>query len=147
MNSLLIILTLMIIAVVLGLIHDRVPKPFRDRKCMGAAWKRAFPDADSAEIRKFLRGLTWAFDFKANHGLKFAPTDTFMEIYSGIYKHQWTPDNMEDVEFVLTLEDLFGKKFPDSLSERDATLGEIFDAMRPIANHKANRTSFVGPVA
>jgi hypothetical protein len=114
---------------------------------MGAAWKRAFPDAETDEIRKFLKVLTWAFGFKTSQGLKFLPTDTFMDIYSGIYKHSWQADELEHVEFIMTLEEEFGREFPDELSEGNPTLGEIFNTMRQSANHTANRTSFVGPVA
>jgi hypothetical protein len=113
---------------------------------MGSAWKSAFPDADAAEIRKFLKVLTWAFDFKTKQGLKFAPTDTFMDIYSGIYKHSWQADELEQVEFIMTLEEEFVREFPEKFSEGNPTLGEIFDAMRPNANHKTHRTSYLGPV-
>lgn len=135
----------MVIAGILGLMHDRIPKPFRERKCMGAAWKKTFPDVDASEIRKLLKILTHVFGFNRKDGLKFAPTDTFMEIYSGIYKHPWiVADELEHVEFILTLEEDFGKEYPNELAEKDATLGEIFESMHQNANKTRHRTSRCG---
>jgi hypothetical protein len=130
MNGFLLLTLLMLVAGVLGFFHQRIPKPFRERGCMGVMWKRSFPHAEAWEIRLFLDALVDAFDFDKKHRLLFQPADTFMDVYSAIYKHQWVPDNFEDLEFVLNLEESFGRPFPDDLAERDATLGEVFEAMR-----------------
>ena len=108
---------------------------------MGAAWRKAFPDAEASEIRKFLNVFTHAFSFHRRHGLQFAPTDTFMDVYSGIYKHSWMADELESVEFALMLEEAFGKDFPDELAERDPSLGEMFDAMRRESGTRAALTA------
>jgi hypothetical protein len=147
MNSLIFIVSLMVVAWILGLMHDRTPRVYRERKCTGREWKRAFPDADASEIRKFLYALTEAFAFNRKNGLKFSPTDTFTEIYIKVYKHPWmVADELEDVEFILTLEEEFGKEIADDLVDEDPTLGELFDFLRKNANHKASRTSYLGPI-
>lgn len=101
---------------------------------MGRSWKKAFPNAESSDIRKFLSVLVEAFSFRHNHKLKFDPTDTFIDIYRSVYWHPWMADDLEQVDFCLGLEEEFGKTIPTNLLENDVTLGQLFNYINPNAN-------------
>jgi len=56
-------------------------QPFLSRGCQGSRWHRAFPHASSGDIRTFLNIFGSSFGFRQRHLLKFAPTDSLMQIH------------------------------------------------------------------
>ena len=102
-----------------------LPKRYRSRKCEGAQWRSAFPQATKDDIREFLSLFTSAFAFRDSEKLKFSPNDRVWEIYRDLYPNRWVADALE----LETLTDDLNKKHGIALSEiwsEKLTLGEVF---------------------
>jgi hypothetical protein len=102
-----------------------LPKRYRSRKCEGARWRSAFPQATKDDIREFLSLFTSAFAFRDSEKLKFSPNDRVWEIYRDLYPNRWVADALE----LETLTDDLNKKHGIALSEiwsEKLTLGEVF---------------------
>lgn len=109
-------------------------EPFRRRACSGAAWRRAFPWADKADVRSFLRCFVDGMALPDQYALKFRPGDRVLEVYRALYGGR-TPlgDHLEcetfleevGLEFGLTVDDLLDVWHPD------VTLGELYSRAAP----------------
>lgn len=102
-----------------------LPRRYRARKCEGAQWRSAFPQATKDEIREFLLLFTSAFAFRDSERLKFSPHDRVWEIYRDLYPNRWVADAME----LETLTDDLSAKYGIALSEiwsEKLTLGDVF---------------------
>lgn len=113
-----------------ALASDIYPFEFRET-CQGRSWRRAFPGATKASIRKFLQVFVDAFGFPASKRLAFGPNDTIFTIYRQLYPSRWIPDAMEVETLAKDLEKLWGVKLESMWSER-LTLGEVFAAVRDV---------------
>ncbi|MDO5692850.1 MAG: hypothetical protein Q4G70_10275 [Pseudomonadota bacterium] len=56
-------------------------RPVHCRGCQGRAWRRAFPQASKADIRRVLALVGEAFGVAPRHRLKLHPNDRLLEIY------------------------------------------------------------------
>jgi propanediol dehydratase small subunit len=102
-----------------------LPKRYQSRKCEGAQWRRAFPQAAKEDIREFLLLFAAAFAFKDSEKLKFSPDDRIWEIYRDLYPNRWVADALE----LETLNDALNAKHGIALGEiwsEKLTLGEVF---------------------
>ena len=100
------------------------------RACAGRDWRRAFPQAQSDEIRAFLKLFVNGFALRRKHYLAFRPTDRIMEVYRAINPPEWTvADNMELEIFAQELERQYGLSL-ESIWRDDLTLGEVFGRTR-----------------
>jgi len=102
-----------------------LPKRYRSRKCEGAQWRSAFPQAPKDEIREFLLLFTSAFAFRDSEKLQFSPNDRVWEIYRDLYPNRWVADALE----LETLTDDLNAKYDINLAEiwsEKMTLGEVF---------------------
>jgi len=128
-------LALVVGAVVLSTFFvDGLPASIRERKCQGAAWRRAFPGAPKEAIREFLSVFVDAFAFRTNERLKFAPEDKVIEIYRSVYPKKWLPDALELETFAEDLEKRFGFRL-ESVWNDQLTLGDVFRGV--CARHRA----------
>ncbi|HNQ24440.1 MAG TPA: hypothetical protein PKK06_15245 [Phycisphaerae bacterium] len=109
---------------------DDLPKAYRGRGCMGRAWKRRFPDASGAEIRRFLTIFIEAFGFREQQRLKFAPDDKLMGVYRAMYPWWRVGDCIETEVLLMNLEDEYKTEYPEQLVSGNVTLGGIFEYMR-----------------
>ncbi|MCS0628853.1 hypothetical protein NX786_05860 [Telluria mixta] len=102
-----------------------IPKGYQFRKCQGAQWRRAFPQATKEDIREFLLLFVAAFAFRDSEKLKFSPDDRIWEIYRDLYPNRWVADALE----IETLTDDLKAKHGIALGEiwtEKLTLGELF---------------------
>jgi propanediol dehydratase small subunit len=105
--------------------ESTLPKKYQSRKCEGAHWRRAFPQATKHDIRKFLLLFTAAFAFRGGDKLKFSPSDRVWEIYRDLYPNRWGADALE----LETLTDELNAKHGIALDEiwsEKLTLGQLF---------------------
>jgi len=102
-----------------------VPKRYRTRPCQGRAWRRAFPDATSGDIRAFLLLFTAAFAYREREKLKFRPDDVLMQIYRTHYPSKWMADALELETFALYLEKRYGILLAN-IWRSQLTLGQVF---------------------
>jgi len=108
---------------------DGLPDRIRQRKCQGAAWRRAFPDAPKQAIRAFLSLFVDAFAFRTSDRLKFAPEDRIIDLYRSVNPSRWLPDALELETFAQDLERRFGFHL-ESVWNDQLTLGDVFRAIR-----------------
>jgi hypothetical protein len=105
---------------------------YRDRRCTGAAWRRAFPDPPRQDIRKFLSLFAQSLEVRGTPILSFAPGDRIIDVYNAVNPVEGWPDAFEletfarelAREYVLDLEDIW---------HADLTLGEVFERARKSA--------------
>jgi len=124
-----ILIGIIVLAVVLCMFHDELPKAYRQRSCKGREWERAFPEASKEDIRRFLAVFANAFAFRKCNRLKFCPQDKLMDVYKAVHPSTWLPDRLEHVVLMQGLEDEFKRKVPETFMEEDTTLGVIFEHM------------------
>jgi hypothetical protein len=104
--------------------------PMLRRRCAGRDWRRAFPHAQSDEIRAFLKIFVDAFALRRKHYLAFRPTDRIMDVYRAINPPKWTvADSLELEIFAQDLERQYGLSL-QSIWRDDLTLGEVFGRTR-----------------
>jgi len=72
-----------------------LPMRYRARKCEGAQWRSAFPQATKDDILEFLSLFSSAFAFRDSEKPKFKPSDRVWEIYRDLYPDPWGADAME----------------------------------------------------
>lgn len=117
----------------LGLLFGgRLPGRFRDRRCQGIAWRRAFPNASKDAIREFLSMFVDAFAVKQSERLKLGPEDRIFDVYRAIYPSRLLADNLELETFASDLERRFGLRLETMWNER-LTLGEVFEVASSVA--------------
>jgi hypothetical protein len=94
-----------------------------DRDCMGAQWKRRFPNSSAEEIREFLDTFVDSFLFEKHERLCFSPDDKVMDVYRALNPSGF-PDSMEVEDFSLNLR----KRYSIDLASAppDIMLGEIY---------------------
>ncbi|MDA8456392.1 hypothetical protein M4R22_16635 [Acidovorax sp. GBBC 3334] len=103
----------------------RAPGPFRSRSCQGRAWKRAFPHAGKAQIRRFLAMFAESFGLRPDQRLQFAPHDRILAVYRARYPCTEVPDALELETLTAEAERLYGVDLEDLWHDR-LTLGELF---------------------
>jgi propanediol dehydratase small subunit len=113
---------------ILAFLVDAIPANIRERKCQGAAWRRAFPDAPKQAVREFLSMFVDAFAFRKSERLKFSPEDKIIDIYRSVYPKRWLPDALELETFAADLEKRFGFRLESVWSDQ-LTLGDVFRAV------------------
>jgi propanediol dehydratase small subunit len=99
------------------------------RACQGRAWRRAFPQAHSDEIRNYLAIITASFGFQKWRGLYFSPDDQVLGLYRQINPRPDWPDQMELETFVQVLEQEY-KIEVQPIWREDITFGEVLRAAR-----------------
>jgi hypothetical protein len=102
-----------------------LPKKYQFRKCEGAHWRRAFPQATKHDIREFLLLFTAAFAFRDSDKLKFSPNDRVWEIYRDLYPNRWVADALELETLTDELKAKHGITLDEIWSEK-LTLGQLF---------------------
>jgi hypothetical protein len=95
------------------------------RGCAGRAWRVAFPNAASQDIREFLYLVVDAFGFDRTRALKLQPTDSVQDFYRACYPDQSAPDAMELETLERSLLTRFGPEMLASLPE-GVTFGALF---------------------
>jgi len=101
-----------------------------NRSCLGRQWKRRFPFASKADIRRFLDIFIQAFAFKQTYRLKFSPDDPVMEVYHALYPPKWTvADSLELETFVIDIRSTYGVDVVPHWRE-DITFGELFQLIQ-----------------
>ncbi len=120
-----------VLALVVGVVAisaffvDGLPASIRERRCQGAAWRRAFPDAPKQAIREFLSVFVDAFSFRTSDRLKFCPEDKIIDVYRSVYPKRWLPDELELETFAKDLEKRFGFRL-ESIWCDQLTLEDVF---------------------
>jgi propanediol dehydratase small subunit len=102
-----------------------LPKKYQSRKCQGAQWRSAFPQATKEDIREFLLLFTSAFAFRDSEKLNFSPNDRVWEIYRDLYPNRWIADALELETLTDDLNTKHGIALRNIWSEK-LTLGEVF---------------------
>ena len=82
-------------ALIASFFVDGIPKIYRKRSCLGAEWRRRFPNASKQDIRQLLAFFTDAFAIKSKHALKFSPDDELLAIYRSRYPSDAWLDALE----------------------------------------------------
>jgi hypothetical protein len=100
-----------------------------NRACQGRAWRRAFPEVASDDIRAFLHIVTVSFGFRKRRGLSFAPDDQVLELYRRINPRPDWPDQMELETLVRLIEQEY-KVDVQTIWREDITFCEVFRAAR-----------------
>lgn len=130
MTVLTVILLYMVCLSVFAWILDKfnliVPKPYKNRPCMGRQWRCAFPNMEKSKIRDFLTMFTNSFAFNPTTGLKFSPNDSIYEVYRAIYPTLWGIDSLELETLAESVEEQYGIDF-DQVWTTELTLGDLFD--------------------
>lgn len=121
---------ILIIFLLVGLIASRKEQQrlavYWNRACSGKHWRRRFPDASKAEIRRFLDIVIRAFGFKKIYRLRFDPDDCVLQIYDTVYPPQWRiADAMELESLALDLHRTYDLDV-ESIWHKNITLGELF---------------------
>jgi propanediol dehydratase small subunit len=122
-----IISILTIVGVFIWSIWDggKLPMPFHGRTCQGRGWKRAFPAAQTKDIRDFLLFFVDAFAFSEKEKLKLNPDDRILEIYKTMYPSKWMADALEFETLVENLRRSYSVDLAAIWNE-NLTLGELF---------------------
>jgi propanediol dehydratase small subunit len=122
-----IISLLTVVGVVFWSIWDggKLPMPFRGRTCQGRGWKKAFPDAQTKDIRDFLLFFVDAFAFSEKEKLKLNPDDRILEIYKTMYPSKWMADALEFETLVENLRQSYSVDLATIWND-NLTLGELF---------------------
>jgi hypothetical protein len=108
-------------------LYGRIMYKYWSRPCMGARWKRRFPNAHKTDIRKFLTLFVSAFAFMKRRRLKFEPDDRIMDIYHTLYPKNWPMgDQMECETFAENVKSEYGVDLVQ-VWRKDMTLGEVFE--------------------
>lgn len=133
------LLALAAMALVAMLSGNRLPREFARRKCQGRAWRVAFPDSSSADLRDFLAMFVQSFAIANKDMLKLRPDDSITSIYRAIYRHWWmVADALELETLADSYEARYGESFASQWHER-MTLGELFgctqDLNLPVIDH------------
>ena len=119
------------VALTLALASHRALQPFFSRVCQGFRWHRAFPEANTSDIRSFLTTFGESFSFSQRHVLKFAPTDNIMQIYYA-RNQGGSVDALELESFALALKRNYNFSLQSALHP-NLTLGELFASLRRVA--------------
>jgi propanediol dehydratase small subunit len=127
---LLIIAIGLFIAVVDELTRKRRLRLYWRRACVGADWRRCFPDASKEEIRSFLQLFSDAFMFDRKNRLKFTPQDKLMDVYRLMYPLGNFADAMELETFADTLDRQYEVDLTTLDSWEHITLGQLFEMTR-----------------
>ena len=98
---------------------------FWARSCTGLAWRRTFPQASSADIRRFLLVVCDSFGFESSRGLKLAPADSLLSLYRTAYPDPSAPDALEIEVLDAGLRKTYGSGAFDSIGP-NVTFGELF---------------------
>lgn len=123
-----------VLAIVIGAIVisaffvDGLPAQIKERKCQGAAWRRAFPNVAKQAIREYLLVFVDAFAFRESDRMQFNPHDKIMDVYRLVYPKHWVPDALELETFAEVLDKRFGFRVESIWSEQ-LTLGDVFQAI------------------
>lgn len=125
MNMLVVVGVFIFLSLVWPKFGTSLPKKYRSRKCEGAQWRKAFPQATKDDIREFLLLFVSAFAFRDSEKLKFGPNDQVWEIYRDLYPTRWVADAMELETLTDDLKTKHGIALGDIWSEK-LTLGEVF---------------------
>ena len=119
-------LAAMAMTIALSVAERRRLARFWRRPCTGPLWRRAFPDASTADVREFLRLFVDAFALPDRRCLSFRPDDRVMDIYRAIYTPGWTiADAMELEILAIRIEQRYGHTVTSSDPE-SLTLGDIY---------------------
>jgi len=120
------LLVLAVIALGAILFGNRLPRAYAHRKCQGKAWRTAFPDSSSVELRGFLTMFVRSFAIANRDMLKLHPDDSIISIYRSIYSRWWmVADALELETLAATFQAKYGGSFASRWHER-MTLGELF---------------------
>jgi len=103
----------------------RALKIYWVRSCTGRDWRKAFPDADVEEFRKFLQVFVDAFAFRNNTRLKFRPSDRIIDIYRACYPIEGYLDSLELESFAMKVQKLYKVDIEASWNP-EMSLGQIF---------------------
>jgi hypothetical protein len=124
-----IFLFLALAAIALGalgfLVWGRTPELYSSRGCMGAAWRKSFPNSSKEEIRQFLWSFASAFAVPRRQALQLAPNDELLAIYRARYLRN---DLIDALEFEVLAKHLYKKhRFSlDAVWHDRLTVGELF---------------------
>lgn len=109
-----------------ALLHRRLFAKYWSRGCLGAEWKRQFPEAKKTEIRDFLAIFTSSFGLPDKSGLNFNPGDKVMDIYKTIYPPNTTfADGLECETLHKCIKETY-KVDVLSIWNKELTLGKLF---------------------
>lgn len=120
-----------ILAIVGHFYQSKYTKIYRDRKCMGRYWFKAFPTASKEEIRQFLVLFVEAFGFSQKLRCQFEPGDSLIELYKAA-QAGIRVDNFEFENLLGGIEDTYGFDAQPlcGLIDDGMTLGELFSFIR-----------------
>jgi hypothetical protein len=108
--------------------RKRLLAAYMERPCLGRAWSVTFPDASTKEIREYLHLFARAFGFASNDALRFAPTDSILDVYRAS-NPMGMPDALELETFDRLLRAHYGCSLPENPTHA-VTLGEVFASAR-----------------
>jgi propanediol dehydratase small subunit len=107
------------------LVSGRTPELYSNRGCMGAVWRKSFPNSSKEEIRQFLWFFASAFAVPRRQALQLAPNDELLTIYRTRYLRN---DLIDALEFEVLAKNLYKKhRFSLHAIWHDRlTVGELF---------------------
>ncbi len=111
--------------------RSKYTKIYRDRKCMGRYWFKAFPTASKEEIRQFLAMFVEAFGFSQKLRCQFEPGDSLIELYKAA-QAGFRVDNYEFEMLFTGIEETYDIDAQPlcELIDDGMTLGELFSFVR-----------------
>ena len=102
---------------------------YRERRCTGAAWRRAFPDRPKEDIRTFLTLFAQSLDLRGTPILSFAPSDRIIDVYDAVNPIDGQPDACELETFARELAREYAVDL-EAIWHANLTLGEVFQRAR-----------------
>ena len=124
------VIAIMAVAAIFGVVACEIERrkalrPYWERPCTGALWKRRFPQASKADIRSFLDVVVAAFGFSSQRRLCFTPDDKVLAIYHSLF-----PPGMEFEDLVLNMTERYRIDLEIPWPE-DITLGDLYEKAKP----------------
>ena len=117
-----------LVALVVFAAHYKSLQPYFSRNCQGICWRRSFPDVSAEDIRSFLSVFGTAFGFRKRHLLKFAPTDSLVQIHSALNPLQGV-DALEFESLAAGLQSRYNLALQNAWHP-SLTLGQLFASVR-----------------
>jgi propanediol dehydratase small subunit len=126
---------------IVSILYPRPISRYWRRSCAGGPWKRTFPQAPKREIREFLYTFVTAFGFLKHRALQFAPADSVLRIYRGLYPLKGWPDALELETLAVRLEKQYALELR-TIWRENLTLGELFSRIHNARTGNRSEGSF-----
>ena len=115
-------LLVIVIGVVLFFCLKAATHPIRGRSDEKHSWKEQFPTRTDQEIQRFIRVVGDSLGLREAHLCRLRPDDRVTAL-----TQEWLcGDGLDIVELFMAIEEEYALELPESLYEKDRTLGDVF---------------------